>query len=265
MPTTGMIPRRRCTACSKNIQEFSCETPDGRVCIHCAEAVYRNFAENQEIAVWHYSRFIRSLSGDESLRWRLTTLSRYAEAVHLAEKQKSSDVTAMHRLLVLNLGCLIEHPLNLLVRQLALNAAVQVGKSILPILLEHGESPASPGNFIIILSFVPASSGRTTKASKNYLKTPSSIRFPRCAKNHSYRFQPEIFMGTESSQTSGKGSRPDRNGKIQRNRQYPVYLRSSNVFSRQSKARQPPFPMNCLPWKPPSFDCYPIDGLKADL
>lgn len=131
---------RRCTACSKNIQEFSCETPDGRVCIHCAQAVYRKFAENQEIAVWHYSRFIRSLSGDESLRWRLTTLSRYAEAVRLAEKQKTADVTAMHRLLVLNLGCLEEHPLNLLVRQLALNAAVQVGKSILPILLEQRDT-----------------------------------------------------------------------------------------------------------------------------
>jgi hypothetical protein len=126
--------------CSKRIAEISCETPDGSVCIQCSQSVYRHFAGSQEIAAWHHSRFIRALSGDEALRWRLTTLSRYVEAVHIGEMQKSFDVIAMHRLLVLNLGCLIEHPLNLVVRQLALNAAVQVGKSMLPILLEHRDT-----------------------------------------------------------------------------------------------------------------------------
>ena len=127
---------RSCNLCSKRIA-CSCETPYGSVCIDCVQTAYHDFAGNQEIAAWHYSRFIRALSGDEALRWRLTTLSRYAEAVHIAEKQKSFDVIAMHRLLVLNLGCLVEHPLNLIVRQWALNAAVQVGKPILPILLER--------------------------------------------------------------------------------------------------------------------------------
>ncbi|MFH0999008.1 MAG: hypothetical protein V1844_26480 [Pseudomonadota bacterium] len=131
---------RRCKACLKSILEISCETPDGWVCAHCAEAVYRDFAGKQEIAAWHFSRFIRALSGNESLCWRLTTLSRYAETVRIAEKQKSSDINAMHRLLVLNLGCQIDHPLNQKVRQWALRAAVQVGKPILPILLESRDN-----------------------------------------------------------------------------------------------------------------------------
>ncbi len=140
MPKTGTKTVVAASCVQIVLRNYPVKHPMAVYASNARKRHYRDFAGNQEIAAWHYSRFIRALSGDEALRWRLTTLGRYAEAVHIAEKQKSFDVIAMHRLLVLNLGCLVEHPLNLLVRQLALNAAVQVGKSILPILLEHRDT-----------------------------------------------------------------------------------------------------------------------------
>jgi len=128
---------RYCTLCAKKIQGVSCETPFSRVCILCAEKVYHCFADNQKISFWHHSRFIHVLSGHESLRWRMTILFRYAEAVRISESQKSSDIDGMHRALISNLGCLIDHPLNQTIRQWAVHSVIQIGKPILPILLEY--------------------------------------------------------------------------------------------------------------------------------
>ena len=127
---------RRCGVCLKSFQGFFCETPDGRVCIFCATEVYDHFVSTHEIVAWPYSRFISALSGGEPLRWRLTILSRYIEAVKTAQRQKS-DVNAMHRLLVSNLDNWIDHPLKDTVCKLAFGAAVWVGKPMLPMLLAY--------------------------------------------------------------------------------------------------------------------------------
>jgi len=126
----------RCGMCLKSFKGFFCETPDGRVCINCAADVYDYFVSTHEIAAWPYSRFISALSGGESLRWRLTILSRYIEAVKTAQRQKS-DVNAMHRLLVSNLDNWIDHPLKDAVCKLAFGAATWVGKPMLPMLLAY--------------------------------------------------------------------------------------------------------------------------------
>ncbi len=128
---------RHCIRCAKKIQGVSCTIPTGKICISCAEAMYRDFAGQQEIAAWHHSRFIHILSGHESLRWRITVLTRYGEAVEIANAQKTSDVGSLHRALVVNLGCMIDHPLNRSIRQMAVHAVVQAGKPMLPILLEY--------------------------------------------------------------------------------------------------------------------------------
>ena len=125
---------RRCGVCLKSFQGFFCKTPDGMVCIYCATNVYDYFVSKHDIVAWSYSRFISALSGDESLRWRLTILSRYIEAVNIAQKQKSSAVSAMHRLLISNLDNWIDHPLKDAVCKLAFAAAVWVGKPIHPML-----------------------------------------------------------------------------------------------------------------------------------
>ena len=253
---------RRCKVCLKGILEISCETPVGCVCIHCAETVYRDFADKQEIAAWHYSRFIRALSGDESLRWRLTTLSRYAEAVHIAEKQKSFEVDAMHRLLVLNLGCLTDHPLNQMVRQGALNAAVLIGKPILPMLLAYRENQ-NPWQFyfniVLCASLIAPDDKRVQKLleeAANHPLTEVRIRIIPILSGHKSVWARNLLKQlTEDTDLTGRAKLNATASVL-----YPP-AQQSLFATEQSTAN--PIPDELSPLETAIIDSYPIDGLKA--
>ncbi|MBI5591796.1 MAG: hypothetical protein HY881_15095 [Deltaproteobacteria bacterium] len=254
---------RRCKVCLKNIQGFSCETPAGRVCIQCAETVYRDFAAKQDIATWHYSHYIRALSGDEALRWRLAILSRYSEAVGIAEKQKSFDVNAMHRLLVLNLGCEINHPLNQMVHQWALHAAQQVGKSILPMLLEFRDK-RNPWQFYYNIVLCASLIGPEDKSVQQFIEEAANHPLPEVRTRIVF-----ILSHQKSVWARELLVKLQKDGNLTGMAKFTATINvlpppaQQGMFAAEQKNTAIPIPAELSPLETVIIDSYPMDGLKA--
>ncbi len=121
-----------CSACYGFSESAFLQTSTGNICLECIEALLEKAAAQEEIAAWHYSRFLNALSPKGQLFHRLLVLLRYGEAEYLTQKQKPADIEKLRALLVENLGRKTGNFLDARVRQAAVDACIEVGIPMIP-------------------------------------------------------------------------------------------------------------------------------------
>ncbi len=124
-----------CDACYRFGEDSFIHTNIGYICLECIESFIKKAAAQEEIAAWHYSRYLKALSPRGQLFQRLVVLLRYEEVEYFTGKQRPSDMEQLRTLLVENLGFRTGNRLDHMVRQAAVDACLNTGIPMIPYLI----------------------------------------------------------------------------------------------------------------------------------
>jgi hypothetical protein len=126
--------RFHCVTCKSETQP-SIELSEGRFCLNCAiKRLKDNLLETVNIQKWHINQFFEYLKKGSPAD-RLLVLYRIEEVLSIIGKNDGSKAFQLYQPLIRNLGYIHQHPLAPGVRQAAHEAAVEVGESLLPVLI----------------------------------------------------------------------------------------------------------------------------------
>ena len=126
--------RYHCVIC-QNETPPSIELAEGRFCLDCAiNRLKTNLIETVDIQDWRINKFSDYLKKGSPAD-RLLVLFRFEEVLSIIGKKDGTKAFQLYQPLIRNLGYVHQHPLSSGVRQAAHEAAVEVGESILPILV----------------------------------------------------------------------------------------------------------------------------------
>jgi len=134
--------RYHCVVCQSEAPP-SIEMAEGRLCLNCAiNRLKTNLLETVDIEFFPMNKFADYLKKGSPAD-RLLVLYRFGEVLSLIGKNDGTKVFQLYQPLIRNLGYVHQHPLTSGVRQAAHEAAVEVGESILPVLVcttEHSSA-----------------------------------------------------------------------------------------------------------------------------
>ena len=134
--------RFHCLTC-KSETPPSIALSEGRFCLNCAmKRLKNNLLETVDIQDWGINQFSDYLKKGSPAD-RLLVLYRIEEVLSIIGKKDGTKVFQLYQPLIRNLGYIHQHPLSSGVRQAAHEAAVEVGESLLPVLVcttEHSSS-----------------------------------------------------------------------------------------------------------------------------
>lgn len=124
-----------CFSCGLRFQGPALKTSAGPLCRACAGKEARAAVWEDDFVAWPPSRFKEALSPGGSLRTRLMVLWRFQEVRKLLTGAAESVLKELAPLLVDSLGYNDPHPASGWVRDAAVEACVQLGDKVLPLLL----------------------------------------------------------------------------------------------------------------------------------
>jgi len=163
--------RFRCVTC-KSETPPSIELVEGRFCLNCAmKRLKNNLLESVDIQNWRINKFSDYLKKGTPAD-RLIVLYRIEEVMSIIGKNDGTKAFQLYQPLIRNLGYIHQHPLASVVRQAAHEAAVEVGESLLPVLVcttEHS-SPIYYANVLLTAATIDPENSKV----QNMLKQAAS-------------------------------------------------------------------------------------------
>jgi len=126
--------RFHCVSCQSETPP-SVQLDEGRFCQNCAiKRLKNNLLETVDIQDWRINKFADYLKKGSPAD-RLLVLYRIEEVLSIIGKNDGTKAFQLYQPLIRNLGYIHQHPLASGVRQAAHEAAVEVGESILPVMV----------------------------------------------------------------------------------------------------------------------------------
>jgi hypothetical protein len=126
--------RFHCVSCQSETPP-SIEMAEGRFCLNCAvKRLKDNLIETVDMQKWKMNRFADYLKKGSPAD-RLLVLYRFEEVLSIIGEHDGTKAFQLYQPLIRNLGYIHQHPLSSSVRQAAHEAAVEVGESLLPVLV----------------------------------------------------------------------------------------------------------------------------------
>jgi len=123
-----------CVLC-KSETPPSINLPEGRLCLNCAiQRLKANLLEAVDIQDWGIKRFSDYLKKGSPAD-RLLVLYRFEEVLSIIGRKDGTKAFQLYQPLIRNLGYVHQHPLASRVRQAAHETVVEIGDSILPVLV----------------------------------------------------------------------------------------------------------------------------------
>lgn len=135
--------RAPCLLCRKKRMAPFFNTARGPLCLSCAEGELEAVAAKEDFFNWSAGQFKEALSSSGDLRRRLAVLWRIRDAERIGGFYHSAGANEFMALIVRNLGYSHNHPLDRTIRQAALDACIEMGVRILPLLLKMFEQEPS--------------------------------------------------------------------------------------------------------------------------
>ena len=129
-----------CFSCRKANRGDRLNTFLGSLCLNCIENAYKNSVMSIDLKTWSSAQFLETLEiSKKNIGSRLTILWRFKEILPRVTQYNPSDKEQIKRLLIRNLGYVLEHPLAQTVRHAAYEACVDIGKPLIPLLVSMCE------------------------------------------------------------------------------------------------------------------------------
>ena len=126
----------KCVSCRKSAhKQYKFTTTLGAVCVNCVETELKKSVRTVALKDWPLEKVQQVLTPeiDMNIRDRLTVLWRSHEIIQNHDAKKLKE---FKKLLIRNMGFVVEHPLAQPVRQAASRACISIGKSMTPLLIE---------------------------------------------------------------------------------------------------------------------------------
>jgi hypothetical protein len=170
--------RFRCALCQSETPP-SIEMPEGRLCLNCSMKRLRdNLLGTVDIQNWRVNKFSDYLRKGSPAD-RLLVLYRIEEIMSMIGKNDGTKAFQLYQPLIRNLGYIHQHPLASVVRQAAHEAAVEVGESLLPVLVcttEHS-SPIYYANVLLTAATIDPENSKVQNMLKQAVsKSSASVK-----------------------------------------------------------------------------------------
>jgi len=127
---------KKCSCCGQESKDGVVETSAGWVCLCCYQGSFEMLSNSVDLTKWSAYDLVAAISGSAKLRDRLTVLWRRDEVLTSLRGSSVEEYLTFKTKLAENLGYVGKNPLASEVRQLALNACVDIGEEMVPVLLD---------------------------------------------------------------------------------------------------------------------------------
>lgn len=125
-----------CLSCRSQAPGLFLQTRLGWLCESCVLSELQSMAMEEDLTAWRISQFKQALCPGSDLYRRLAVLWRFDKVLQLCARENPAEADGLMPLLISQLGFEEPVPLAQAVRKTAHDAVVQLGRKILPLLLQ---------------------------------------------------------------------------------------------------------------------------------